>query len=258
MTQPRSILITGASSGLGAALARHYAAAGIRLVLTGRNAARLVAVAEDCRAAGADAEPAAVDVVDRIAMAALIDAADRAKSLDLVIANAGVSAGTLGGPESTDQVRRIYAVNVDGVVNTVQPAAAAMRARRRGQIAIVSSLAAWRGFPGAPAYCGSKAAVKVWGEALRGSLHGDGIGVSVVCPGYVETAMTATNDFWMPMMMSSEKAARIIARGLARNRARIAFPWPLYAAVVAISLLPPALIDPLMRALPAKGGSIEG
>lgn len=258
MTQPRSILITGASSGLGAALARHYAAAGIRLVLTGRNAARLAAVAEDCRAAGADAEPAAVDVVDRIAMAALIAAADRANSLDLVIANAGVSAGTLGGPESTDQVRRIYAVNVDGVVNTVQPAAAAMRARRRGQIAIVSSLAAWRGFPGAPAYCGSKAAVKIWGEALRGSLHGDGIGVSVVCPGYVETAMTATNDFWMPMMMSSEKAAHIIARGLARNRARIAFPWPLYAAVVVIGLLPPALTDPLMRALPAKGGSIEG
>jgi short-subunit dehydrogenase len=258
MTEPRSILITGASSGLGAALARHYAAAGMRLVLTGRNASRLAAIADTCRNAGADAEAAAVDVVDREAMAALIAAADRAMPLDLVIANAGVSAGTLGGPESADQVRRIIAVNVDGVVNTVQPAIEAMRPRRRGQIAIMSSLAAWRGFPGAPAYCGSKAAVKIWGEALRGNLHPDGIGVSVICPGYVETAMTASNDFWMPMLMSAEKAARIIARGLARNRARIAFPWPLYAAVALIGLLPPALIDPLMRELPAKGGNIEG
>jgi short-subunit dehydrogenase len=255
---PRTILITGASLGLGAALARHYASAGSQLVLVARSAERLAGVAADCRSAGGGAECRPADVADAAAMAALIDAADRATPLDLVIANAGVSAGTLGGPESAEQVRRIFAVNVDGVVNTVQPAIEAMRRRGRGQIAIVSSLAAWRGFPGAPAYCASKAAVKIWGEALRGTLHTEGIAVSVVCPGYVETAMTAGNDFWMPMLMPAEKAARIIARGLARNRARIAFPWPLYAAVTLLGLLSPALTDPLMRRLPAKGGALDG
>ena len=257
IASPRSILITGASSGLGAALARHYAAAGAHLVLVGRHEGRLAAVAEDCRRLGGSAEIRTADVVEAGAMAALIAAADLARPLDLVIANAGVSAGTLGGPESTEQVRRIFAINIDGVVNTVQPSIEAMRRRGRGQVALVSSLAAFRGFPGAPTYCASKAAIKVWGEALRGSLHAEGISVSVVCPGYVETAMTAKNDFWMPLMIPAEKAARIIARGLARNRPRIAFPWPLYAAVTLIGMLPPALIDPLMRRLPAKAASID-
>ena len=257
MKEFRSILNTGASLGIGAALARHYAGPGRRLVLGGRDRARLNAVAADCRMRGADVALLVADVTDRRTMADGIADSDRAHPFDLVIANAGVSAGTLGGPESTDQIRRIFAVNIDGVVNTVQPAVECMRRRQRGHVAIVSSLAAWRGFPGAPAYCASKAAVKVWGEALRGSLHGEGISVSVICPGYVETGMTAVNDFWMPMLMPAEKAARIIARGLARDRARIAFPWPLYAAVVLIGLLPPALIDPLMRILPAKGGSLR-
>ena len=258
IASPRSILITGASSGLGAALARHYAASGAHLVLVGRHEGRLAEVAADCRRLGGSTEIRSADVVDTRAMSDLIAAADSATPLDLVIANAGVSAGTLGGPESSEQVRRIFAINVDGVVNTVQPAIEAMRARGRGQIALVSSLAGFRGFPGAPTYCASKAALKVWGEALRGSLHGEGIAVSVVCPGYVETAMTAKNDFWMPLMMSAGKAAGIIARGLARNRARIAFPWPLHAAVTLIAMLPPGWLDPLMRRLPAKAGNIDG
>ncbi len=116
----------------------------------------------------------------------------------------------------------------------------------------MSSLAAFRGFPGAPAYCASKAAVRVWGEALRGELYGAGIGVSVICPGYVRSSMTAVNDFPMPLLMDAERAARIIRRGLARNRPRIAFPWRLYAAVWLISALPPSLTDPLLRRLPKK------
>ena len=99
-----------------------------------------------------------------------------------------------------------------------------MPARRRGQIAIVSSLAGYRGFPGAPAYSASKAAVKAWGEGLRGQLHRDGIEVSVICPGYVTTRMTAGNKFPMPMLMTAERAAGIIRRGLERNRGLIAFP----------------------------------
>src|SRR3546814_12235413 len=106
-----------------------------------------------------------------------------------------------------------------------------MRPRRRGQIAIMSSLAAFRGFPGAPAYCASKAAVRIWGEALRGMLGREGIEVSVICPGYVKSRMTAHNDFPMPLLMEAGRAAAIICRGLAANKARIVFPRRLDAAV---------------------------
>jgi short-subunit dehydrogenase len=258
MRHPQSILITGASSGIGAALALAYAAAGVRLVLTGRDRTRLDDIAVQCRARGATVDARCVDVVDRAAMTALVADCDGATPLDLVIANAGVSAGTLGGPEQSEQVRAMFAINVDGVVNTVQPAIEAMLPRGRGQIAIMSSLAALRGFPGAPTYCASKAAVKIWGEALRGALHDRGIEVNVICPGYIETAMTAQNDFPMPLLMPADRAASIVVRGLARNRARIAFPWLLYAVVSLLAWLPPALIDPLLRRLPAKGGRIRG
>ncbi|MEX2201539.1 MAG: SDR family NAD(P)-dependent oxidoreductase [Dongiaceae bacterium] len=257
MRHPQSILITGASSGIGAALALAYAAAGVRLVLTGRDRTRLDDVAEQCRVRGAIVDARCVDVVDRPAMAALVADCDSVTPLDLVIANAGVSAGTLGGPEQGEQVRAMFAINVDGVVNTVQPAIEAMLRHGRGQIAIMSSLAALRGFPGAPTYSASKAAVKIWGEALRGALHDRGIEVTVICPGYIRTAMTAQNDFPMPLLMPADRAAAIVVRGLARNRARIAFPWLLYAVVSLLAWLPPALIDPLLRRLPAKGGRIE-
>lgn len=185
-------------------------------------------------------------------VAAWIAEADTAAPLDLVIANAGVSAGTGGGGETEAQARRIFDVNVGGVINTVMPAIERMRLRARGQIAIMASLAAFRGFPGAPAYCASKAAVRVWGEALRGHLRGAGIGVSVICPGYVKSPMTAVNAFPMPLLMEAERAARIIRHGLERDRARIAFPWRLYAAVRLLSVLPPGATDPLLRRLPEK------
>src|SRR3546814_6092917 len=101
-----------------------------------------------------------------------------------------------------------------------------MRAVRRGHLAIMSSLAAFRGFPGAPAYCASKAAVRVWGEAMRGVLAPDGVEVNVICPGFVRSRMTAANPFRMPFLMDADRAARIIRRGLERNRSRIAFPFP--------------------------------
>lgn len=250
--RPRSILITGASSGIGAALARAYAAPGMTLALGGRNRERLDAVAAACREAGAEVNVGIVDVLDPAALEAWIGDSDAAAPLDLAIANAGVSAGTGGTGESEDQARRIMAINVDGVINTVLPAAARMRARQRGQIAIMASLAAFRGFPGAPAYCASKAAVRVWGEALRGHLYAEGIRVSVICPGYIETPMTAVNTFRMPFLMDAERAARIIVRGLARDRGRIAFPWPMYALVRLIAGLPQVLTDPLLRRLPEK------
>lgn len=248
----RSILITGASSGIGRALAVRYAGHGVSLALGGRDAGRLDEVAAACRELGATVQSECVDVTDSAAMKEWLVAADRRSPLDLVMANAGVSAGTGGGGESPEQARRIFATNVDGVVNTVQPAIAAMRPRGRGHIGIMSSLAAFRGFPGAPAYCASKAAVRIYGESLRADLHRQGIAISVICPGFVKSAMTAVNDFPMPMLMETDIAARRIAQGLARGRARIAFPWPLYAAVRLFGGLPPALTDPLMVRLPRK------
>jgi short-subunit dehydrogenase len=256
---PRSIAITGASSGIGEALAHAYAGPGVTLTLCGRNGDRIMAVAEACRAKGANADGSVRDVTDATAMASWIHEAEARAPLDLIIANAGIAAGSDGGGPAHaadsgggDQTRRIFAVNMDGVINTVLPALGPLRERRRGQIAIVSSLAGYRGFPGAPAYSASKAAAKAWGEALRGQLHGDGVEVSVICPGYVTTRMTAQNKFPMPLLMNSERAAAIIIRGLERNRGLIAFPLLMHWVAWAIRSAPMCIMDPLLRMLPGK------
>lgn len=254
MRDPRSVVITGGSSGIGEALALLYAAPGVALALTGRDAVRLEEVAARCRAKGAAVTTARLDSSDRAGMAAWLAEVDARAPVDLLVANAGISAGTGGGMETEEQARRIFAVNLDGVLNTVHPLLPAMRARRRGQIALMSSLAAFRGFPGAPAYCASKAAVRVYGESLRGDLAAEGVGVSVVCPGFVKSRMTAVNRFPMPFLMETEAAARVIRRGLERNKARIAFPLPMAASVWLLSLLPPGWTDGLLVQAPRKGG----
>jgi len=252
MKHPISLCITGASSGIGCALARAYAAPGVTLALTGRNAERLDACAEACRGQGAETHTASLDVEDQAGMRGWLEEADARTPIDLVIANAGISGGSGGGGESAEQARQIFAVNLDGVLNTVLPLVPRMRARRRGQIALMSSLAGFAGFPGAPAYSASKAAVRSYGEALRGSLRRHGIEVAVICPGFVDTPMTAYNDYPMPFLMSAERCAAIIKRGLARDRGRIAFPLPLYLALWMLGSLPPALSGALLRRLPAK------
>jgi short-subunit dehydrogenase len=251
-TTPESILITGASSGIGAALALAYAGGGVTLALTGRNESRLGAIAEACRERGAVVNATLLDVREKEKMQECVLAADDAAPLDLVIANAGLSGGTGGGGEADSQARAIFAVNVDGVLNTIFPAIKRMEPRGHGQIALMSSLSGFRGFPGAPAYSASKAAIRVYAEALRGAYHGHGIDISVICPGFVESRMTAVNNYKMPFLMSAERAASIIQRGLARNKARIPFPFPTYFLSWFLGSLPPALTDPLFRMLPKK------
>ena len=245
------ILITGGSSGLGRALALAYARPGNLLFLTGRDQERLGETAELCRRRGAQVEMQVLDVRDGRRMEDWVFSAERRAPVGLVIANAGISGGTAGGEEAT-QVREIFSVNVDGVLNTVLPAIRVMKPRRRGQIAIMASLAAFRGQPGAPAYAASKAAVKAWGEGLRGTLAQDGIGVSVICPGFVTSSMTAINEFPMPFLMSAERAARLMKRGIDANRARIAFPWPMVTAAWLMAALPPGLTDEVLKRLPKK------
>lgn len=248
-----SILITGASSGLGEALALGYARPGATLFLSGRDGERLAAVAASCRAKGADAHPRVLCVTESEAMAAWVAECDAVRALDLAIANAGISAGTGGDEEPAEQARRIFTTNVDGVMNTILPAIEAMRPRRHGQVAIMSSLASFRGLGSAPAYCASKAAVRVWGEGLRAWLAHDCIGVSVICPGFVRSRITAVNTFPMPFLMDADKAARIIAKGLARNQGRIAFPLGLYVPTRLFAALPSGLSDIIARRMPAKG-----
>jgi len=250
--QFNSILITGASSGIGAALAEAYAAPGVRLFLSGRNAARLAEVATSCIEKGADVETAEINVADAQQMHDWITEADDRSLLDLVIANAGVSGDTSGAESTKEREQRIRAINIDGVYNTVAPIAPRMRERQSGQIALMSSLAAFRGLPSAPAYAASKAWVRLYGEGLRGVLSGDGVGVSVICPGFVHSRITAANRFDMPLIMDSGRAARIILRGIARNRARIAFPLRFYALVLLVSALPPSLTDRFFATLPRK------
>jgi short-subunit dehydrogenase len=240
---PRTIVITGASSGIGEALALSYARDGSCLGLSGRDIGRLDRTAEQCRSAGAVVSTAAIDVRAHGDMEAWLQSLDDKTPIDLLIANAGVMAGSAASNEleSAETARALMATNVLGVMNTVQPILPRMIARRRGQIAIVSSIAAFLPVPDAPSYGASKAAVLNYGLALRSLLRPQGIGVSVICPGYVDTPMMHQEAGSKPSIMPPEKAAEIIRRGLMRDRAVIAFP-PMFALITRIGgLLPDRL-----------------
>jgi len=253
MKNPKSILITGGSSGLGEALARDYAGAGIILFLSGRNEERLQAVREYCAARGARVEPAPIDSSDEQGMSDWITACDRIAPLDLVIANAGIGSGFKTDMDLGEHTKKIFDVNVNGVFNCIHPAIRLMQPRGRGQIAIISSLAGYHGLPTAPAYSASKVCVKGYGEALRGLYAQHGLEINVVCPGFVKSRLTARNKFPMPFLMETDKAAQLLRRGLARNKARITFPWQLgliYGAMV--RLMPEGLFDRIFRVMPNK------
>ncbi len=257
MNRAKTILITGASSGIGAALALEYAAPGIVLHLGGRDRRRLDATASRCRSGGARVLPRTVDVTDCLAMRTWLEEADDTGPLDMVIANAGIGgAYSLAGNAGEDEeiVRRIFETNAMGVINTVAPIQPRMAARKRGHLVFVSSIAGWRGLPDAPAYSASKAAIKVYGEGLRPLLSPHGVKVSVVLPGYVASPMSDSLPFARPFLVSAERAARRIRRGLDRGRGRIAFPWPLVLGMWLLAALPVGMVDPLLARLRMTGG----
>jgi len=252
-----SVFITGASSGVGKALAELYAEKDITLFLCGRNEIRLNDTAEKCREKGATVYTFVFDVTNMQEAEIAIRTADSLKEIELVIANAGVSGGVLGEAEDSPQTRQVFQTNLGGVINTVLPALELMRSRKKGQVALVSSIAGYRGLPSAPAYSASKCAVKAWGEALRGWLRTEGIKVNVICPGFIKTPLTAVNRFPMPFLMSPQKAAKKIKKGIRKNRAIIAFPWPMVFGSWLMSALPSCLALPILRALPRKEGVIS-
>ena len=252
---PRSALVTGASSGLGAALARGCAAPGVTLHLSGRDAARLEATALACRQAGARVLPRVLDVVDAPAMAEWVARAGR---LDLVLANAGIGTGTGEGQEDGAAARAVFDTNVTGVLNTVLPALEAMAAQPpaedgwRGHVAVVASIAAFVAAPSAPAYNASKAAVQRWTEARAPSEAKRGIAMHCICPGFIRTPMTDANAFPMPWLMTPEEAARRTLRGIAAGRLRIVYPRRLYALARIVGALPPGWRNALLGMAPPK------
>lgn len=256
MPESQSVLITGASSGLGAALATELAAPGVTLHLSGRDPDRLRGTTAACEARSAVVHPKVLDVQNESSMEAWVTGARR---LDLVIANAGVSAGTgHHEPESPGQTRTIFATNLTGVLNTVLPAMQVMQTQLpgtnglKGRIAVIASIAAFVPAPGAPAYCASKSAADAWVVGTRPAARMRGIVMTSVCPGYVRTAMTARNQFPMPGLMDADRAARIILRGIRRGRARIVFPWWMGLGARIGGLLPADLLGRLLATQTGK------
>ncbi len=239
------ILITGASSGIGEALAQLYSHPGVTLGLLGRDINKLENVANLCSKKGAVAIPVSMDVTDTDKLQQWIVDFNSKHPVDLLIANAGVtsSIGPNGEAESWDAIKQVLDINLHGVIATIFPLMEPMRKRGEGQIAIVSSLAAYRGLPITPSYCASKAGIKVYGEALRGWLAKEGVKVSVICPGFVQSAMSDQFAGDKPFLMTAEKAAKIIKRGLECNKPRISFPFPLNFGTWLLALLPASFAD---------------
>jgi NAD(P)-dependent dehydrogenase (short-subunit alcohol dehydrogenase family) len=237
------VFITGASSGIGAALAREYARVGAQLGLFARRSAALSALAVEL----GPAVPALYtgDVRDEATLrVAAADFTQRFGPADIVIANAGVSRGTLTEyTEDNAAFRAIMDTNVDGILHTFQPFLPAMRAARAGKLVGIASVAGFRGLPGAGAYSASKAAAIAYLESLRVELRGSGIEVVTICPGYIATPMTAKNPYRMPFLLPVDKAARLMARAIARGRRFYVLPWQMAWLGRLFSILPRPLYD---------------
>lgn len=247
--KPLAVFITGASSGLGAALARHYGNMGATLGLCGRREEALRQVA-----AGLNAQCFIADVRDAQAMQAVAGKFVEAAGVpDIVIGCAGISVGTLTEEKSDLPVfQAVMDANVMGLVHTFHPFIAPMQAAGKGVLCGIASVAGVRGLPGGGAYSASKAAARVYLESLRLELKSSGMDVITVSPGYIETPMTHVNPYPMPFRMSAETAAAKIARLIEKRRPESTIPWQMNLVAHLMRCLPRALHDRLFEQAPRK------
>jgi hypothetical protein len=233
------VLITGASAGIGMSLAEYYAEPGAVLGLVARRTERLAAARPALEAAGAKVFIFAGDVRDAPRMAEVARAFwSAAGGVDIVIANAGISASDglrQGDPQPASDV---IAVNVQGVINTLLPLIPPMLERKAGHLVAIGSVAGFRGLPGKGAYSASKAAVKTLLDAWRVQLRGSGVHVTTICPGYVESELTRDNAYPMPFLLGADQAARLIGRAIDRLAAVYVFPWQMRWVVPLLQAVP--------------------
>ncbi|MBO5906345.1 MAG: SDR family NAD(P)-dependent oxidoreductase [Kiritimatiellae bacterium] len=251
----KNVLITGASSGIGEALAKECAKRGDTLFLCGRNNERLQAVADACRSLGGVVYAETIDVTKKDDVEAWVKKCDSIAQIELVFCNAGVSTGE----EIEKNIRKTFDINVGGVVNVVLPTIEVFRKRANElsnpglrHIIIISSIAGYGPLKSCPSYSATKSCVKTWGLALRGMLKREGIRVSVICPGFIRSRITDKNTCPMPFFMEADKAARIILRRVDKNVGLIAFPWPMRLATWILSILPYKCNEILNSILPKK------
>jgi short-subunit dehydrogenase len=241
-------VITGASSGIGWALAKVLAAEGCKVGLIARRADQLSALAGEVTQAGGTAAFAPADVSDRQqTLAAIAEVSGRLGPVDLLIANAGVGAPTRLDPVNVADVEKMFRVNVFGVIYAIEAVLPEMLRRRRGHLAAVSSLAAYKGLPGESGYSSSKAAVNNYLEGLRIQLRSHNVAVTTICPGFVRTPMTAVNPFHMPFLIEADAAARRIVRALRRRAKVYNFPWQTALLMKLTAWLPDWLLARVMN-----------
>lgn len=251
---PRVVLITGASSGIGAALGEHYAKQGTILALLALDKDRLRLVTNKCRAKGAIVYEYLVDVTDLEAMRRCsADLLGRVEHVDIVIANAGIRREEDVDCQDTQIPEDTMRVNYFGVINTFSPFIRPMKASGHGQLVVISSIASFRGTPNSGAYSASKAAVNVWTESLRLRLIPHGICLTTICLGFVNTAMTAELPFWMPGILSPEQAGELIARYIEKKARVVTLPWQSRLIWTGFRILPGVVYDKLIIWAKAHG-----
>jgi NADP-dependent 3-hydroxy acid dehydrogenase YdfG len=250
MARPVTIFITGASSGIGRALALEYARGGAKIALAARRADELEITLSGVRERGGSGLCIPLDVTDTTAVHVAVERADRdLGGLDMVIANAGFGALQHGSRVQWSEIAPMIRTNVDGAMATLLAAVPIMMARSAGHLVAISSLAGRRALPESAAYCASKAALSVFLESLRIDLAGAGIRVTDVQPGFVATEAVAQGKRPRPFEWPAEKAARVIARRLEGAPRMVAFPWPLVLATALGRRLPGAIYERILRGI---------